>query len=98
MCFLIIDGKRFNTNHITSIEAKESSGANGEFYMIEIVSQPETYKTNTMFKTRKECESYIDQCLGDMCVDRTKKPVHESFNEQVDELQFDEESMPIWED
>ena len=73
MCFLVIDGKRFNANHITSVEAKQFDWSGKEFYKMFIVAQPEGYECDTSFKSKKECEDAIDKCLGDLVSNYTKE-------------------------
>ena len=62
--FINVDGMRFNENHITYVEAKESSGANGEYYYIEVCCSADHFKGRRHFKTKAECEKYLDKCLA----------------------------------
>ena len=73
MAYLRIDNMRFNENHITYIEPIEKVTTFGTNYKVKIVSQPETYEGETLFRTRKECEKYIDKCLGYRMEDNTSE-------------------------
>ena len=100
MCFLTIDNKRFNANHITFVEAKEFSRCDGTTYRVFIMSQPEGYTCDTVFKNRKACQEYIDQCLGDTVVDNYKDAMAKEKVKKAQELKLVdfESSLPATND
>ncbi len=68
--FVEIDGKYFNSNHITYITCKEVNTTASSGYKILVVSSPESYVGNTLFPNERKCRQAINRVLSN---DATKK-------------------------